>query len=127
MTKNDLPIIPLRDKILMKKIENEERVTSSGIFIPVTAQDETYNLCEVLAVGDGEIYGNDEISSYIVNYAGNVKTIRKLNIPLLPGDIVITEKIGAKVINKNNEKYVLISYSDVWGIYERKGEYGPKH
>ena len=122
MKSKDLPIIPIQDKILVRKFEREEKKTESGIIISAQVQEELekYNLCEVLALGDGEVYGNENILGYVTNYAGHIKVTKKIDFKVEVGDIVVTERVGNnKTIMKDGEKYILIGYNEIWGIYEK--------
>lgn len=87
---------PLDDKIIIKKIEQEE-TTKSGIVLPTSAKEEP-NIAEVVAIGKGII--DDEE--------------RKDEISV--GDQVIFSKYAGSEIELEDEKYTIIKYSDILAV-----------
>ncbi len=89
---------PLHDKVLIKKIEQEEK-SPGGIIIPDTAKEKPIS-GEVLAVGSGAI-----------NEQGNV---RPLDVKV--GDKVLFAKWGGTEVKIKGEEYVILKESDILGI-----------
>lgn len=89
---------PLHDKVLIKKIEQEEK-SPGGIIIPDTAKEKPIS-GEVLAVGTG-----------VINEQGNV---RPLDVKV--GDKVLFAKWGGTEVKIKGEEYVILKESDILGI-----------
>lgn len=89
---------PLHDKVLIKKIEQEEK-SPGGIIIPDTAKEKPIS-GEVLAVGSGAI-----------NEQGNV---RPLDVKV--GDKVLFAKWGGTEVKIKGEEYVILKESDILGV-----------
>lgn len=83
-----MKVIPLKDRILIKPIEAEEK-TKSGIIIPETAKENTYR-GTVVAVGDGK------------------------EIPdIKAGDTVLYEKFGGTEIKIEGDKHLILQAKDI--------------
>ena len=91
---------PLHDRILVKRIEAEEK-TPGGIIIPDTAKEKPIE-GEVLAVGPG---AHDE--------AG---TVRPLDVQV--GDRVLFGKWSGTEVLIDGEDRVIMKESDVFGVIE---------
>src|SRR3979411_703227 len=92
---------PLHDRVLVKRIEAEER-TPGGIIIPDTAKEKPVE-GEVLAVGPG---ARDETG-----------TVRPLDVKV--GDHVLFGKwAGAEVIIDGQDRLIL-KETDILGVIER--------
>lgn len=90
-------IKPLRDKVLVKPLEEQE-TTKSGIVLPETAKEKPQK-GKIIAVGSGRIAG-DEI----------------IPLEVKEGDIVIYEKYGPTEIKSNGEDYLIIKEDDILAI-----------
>jgi len=53
---------PLYDKIVVKRFEEQEQRTASGIIIPDTAKEKP-QIGEVIAVGEGKLFAKRSTSS----------------------------------------------------------------
>ena len=91
---------PLHDRILVKRIEAEEK-TPGGIIIPDTAKEKPIE-GEVLAVGPG---ARDE--------AG---TVRPLDVQV--GDRVLFGKWSGTEVKIDGEDLLIMKESDVMGVIE---------
>lgn len=89
-------IAPLADHVVVKLVKREEKVTSSGIIIPDTA-DEDLQKGEVLAVGPGRRIENGEV------YPVAVKK----------GDIVVFSKHSPRKMSVDNKDVLFIDESDI--------------
>ena len=78
---------PLGDRIIIKPLE-AEKVTSSGIIIPDTAEQEQKSQGEVVAVGEGE-------------------RIKKLGLKI--GDKVLYGKYSGDEFKEDNVEYKILS------------------
>jgi len=92
---------PLNDNVIIKPLSDEE-VTKSGIIIPDTAQKERPERGEVVAVGPGKLMDNGQRSA----------------IDLAPGNKVVFKKYSPDEIKIENEKFLIVSASDVVAIIE---------
>ena len=93
--------IPLKDRVLIKRAEQEER-TPGGIIIPDTAKEKPVE-GEVLAVGTGIRDDNG------VLHALEVKV----------GDRVLFAKWGGNEVKIDGEEYIILKESDILGILSK--------
>lgn len=89
---------PLHDRVLVKRIEGEEK-TKSGIIIPDTAKEKPQE-GEVLAIGSGTRSENGAIQPLDVK----------------PGDRVLFGKWSGTEIKLDGEDYIVMKESDIMGI-----------
>lgn len=87
---------PLGDKVVIKKIELEEK-TVSGIVLPSSAKEET-NIAEVIAIGR-EILDDD-------------KTKDEIKI----GDKVLFSKYAGTEVELEREKFIVLKYQDLLAV-----------
>lgn len=95
-----MSIKPLHDRILVKRLEVEEK-TAGGIIIPDNAKEKPTK-GEVIEVGTGT---KDEKGN---NVALDVKK----------GDIVLFAKWGGTEINLEGQEYIIMKESDILAILE---------
>ena len=91
-------IRPLQDRILVKRIEAEEK-TSGGIIIPDTAKEKPQE-GEVVAVGKGKRLDN-----------GNV-----IEPDVKAGDRVLFSKYGGTEVKYGGDEFLILSARDVLAI-----------
>ena len=98
---------PLRDRILVKRIEEQEQRVG-GIIIPDTAKEKP-QLAKVIAVGNGRI--NDE---------GKV-----FPLDVKAGDYVLIGKYSGTEIKLEGEEHLILREDEVLGVAEgvREPEY----
>lgn len=89
---------PLDDKIVIKKIEMEER-TASGIVLPSSAKEES-NVAEIIALGNK--IDKDE----------DMKGLLKVE------DKVVFSKYAGSEIELEKEKFTIIKFADVLAVIE---------
>ncbi len=87
---------PLGDKVVIKKIELEEK-TVSGIVLPSSAKEET-NIAEVIAIGK-EILDDD-------------KTKDEIKV----GDKVLFSKYAGTEVELEREKFIVLKYQDLLAV-----------
>ena len=85
-----MTVKPLGDRILVK-MEKEEEKTSSGLYIPETAQEKT-QIGAVVAVGDDE------------------------EIKVKNGDRVMYDKYSGTTIKIDSEDHLILSMGDVLAV-----------
>jgi chaperonin GroES len=101
LKENDMTFRPLHDRILVRRIEAEEK-TAGGIIIPDTAKEKPQE-GEVVAVGPG---ARDE-SGKLVEF--DVKV----------GDRILFGKWFGTEIKLNGEDLLIMKESDVMGVIEQ--------
>jgi chaperonin GroES len=95
-----MKIRPLRDRIIVKRIEEEE-TSKGGIIIPDTAKEKPQE-GKVISVGKGK-----------VNEDGK---LQKLDVK--KGDKVLFSKYSGTEINIEGEEHLIIREDDVLGVVE---------
>ncbi len=95
-----MKVKPLHDRILVQRIEEEER-TKSGIIIPDTAKEKPI-MGKVIAVGDGRILENGQ----------------KVSLTVKEGDRVLFGKYAGTEVKIEGEEYLIMREDDVLAIIE---------
>jgi chaperonin GroES len=95
-----MKIRPLQDRILVKRIENEEK-TKGGIIIPDTAKEKPSE-GKVVAVGKGKVTDDGKLQPLEVK----------------KGDRVLFSKYSGTEVNIEGEEHLIIREDDVLGICE---------
>ena len=96
-----MKIRPLHDRVIVKRLEAEEK-TASGIVLPGNAAEKP-DMGEVLAVGAGKVMDN-----------GNV---RALTVKV--GDKVIFGKYSGQTVKIDGEELMVMREEDLMGIVEK--------
>ncbi len=95
-----MKVKPLHDRILVQRIEEEER-TKSGIIIPDTAKEKPI-MGKVIAVGDGRILENGQ----------------KVALSVKEGDKILFGKYAGTEVKIEGEEYLIMREDDVLAIIE---------
>lgn len=95
-----MKIRPLRDKIVVKRI-NEEEKTKGGIFIPDTAKEKPM-MGEVIAVGTGKVLEDGKVLAPVVK----------------KGDKVLIGKYAGSEIKLDGVEHIVVGEDEVLGILE---------
>ncbi len=95
-----MKIRPLRDRIIVKRIEEEE-TSAGGIIIPDTAKEKPQE-GKVIAVGKGKIRDDGKL--------------QKLDVK--KGDRVLFSKFGGTEVTLEGEEHLIIREDDVLGILQ---------
>ncbi|MCI5151001.1 MAG: co-chaperone GroES [Candidatus Electrothrix sp. MAN1_4] len=93
-------IRPLNDRILVKRLEQEE-TTAGGIIIPDSAKEKPAE-GEVIAVGPGKM-----------NDAGE-----RVAVDVKPGDKVLFSKYGGTDVKFDGQDYLIMREDDILGVIE---------
>ncbi len=93
-------IRPLNDRILVKRLAEEEK-TAGGIIIPDSAKEKPAE-GEVVAVGPGKLADNGE----------------RTPLQVAAGDKVLFSKYGGTDVKLDGEDYLIMREDDVLGIVE---------
>lgn len=95
-----MKIRPLHDRILVKRIEEEE-VRRGGIIIPDTAKEKPQE-GKVIAVGNGKVLENGQ----------------KVPLEVKVGDRVLFGKYSGSEVKIEDEEYLILKEEDVFGVIE---------
>jgi chaperonin GroES len=95
-----MKIKPLQDRIIVKRLEEEEK-TKGGIIIPDAAKEKPQE-GKVIAVGDGKVLDNGQ------KFALTVKV----------GDKILFGKYSGTEIKIDGEEHLILREDDVLGIVE---------
>jgi chaperonin GroES len=95
-----MKIRPLQDRILVKRIDEEEK-TKGGIIIPDTAKEKPME-GKVIAVGKGKV--DDDGKAHPLD-------VKK-------GDRVLFSKYSGTEVNIEGEEHLIIREDDVLGVVE---------
>jgi len=93
-----MKIEPLHDRILVKRIEEEEK-TKGGIIIPDAAKEKPQEGM-VVAVGDGKILDNGQ----------------KVTLQVKAGDKILFGKYSGTEIKIDGEEHLILREDDVFAI-----------
>ncbi|NLT22246.1 MAG: co-chaperone GroES [Syntrophorhabdus sp.] len=95
-----MKVKPLQDRILVKRIEEEER-TKGGIIIPDAAKEKPQE-GKVVAVGDGK----------------TLESGQKAPLTVKPGDKILFGKYSGTEIKVDGEEHLILREDDVLAIVE---------
>lgn len=95
-----MKVRPLQDRILIKRIEEEEK-TSGGIIIPDTAKEKPQK-GKVLAVGSGKVLDNGT----------------KAEMTVKKGDNILFGKYSGTEIEVDGKENLILKEDDILGIIE---------
>ena len=95
-----MKIRPLQDRILVKRVDEEE-TTSGGIIIPDSAKEKPQE-GQVVAVGPGKTNDNGTVSE------PGVKA----------GDRILFSKYAGTDVNVDGDDHIIIREDDVLAVYE---------
>lgn len=95
---------PLFDNVLVEILENQERVTKSGIVLPDNVEKKEQTKGTIIALGAGKFSANGE----------------RLPMSVKVGDKVVFSKPWSddKKMEENGKKFFLVSEDDILGIIE---------
>ena len=95
-----MKIRPLQDRILVKRIEEEE-TTKGGIIIPDTAKEKPQE-GKIVAVGKGKLADDGKLTPLDVK----------------KGDKILFSKYSGTEVNIEGEEHLIIREDDVLGVIE---------
>jgi chaperonin GroES len=93
-----MKVTPLRDRILVKRLEEKE-VVKGGIIIPDSAKEKPME-GEVIAVGNGKILDNG----------------KKVPMEVKAGDHILFGKYSGSEIKIDDEEFLIMREDEVLGI-----------
>jgi len=101
MKETAMKIRPLQDRIIMKRIPEEEK-TKGGIIVPDTAKEKPLEGL-VVAVGNGKVLEDGKV--------------RPLDIK--PCDRVLFIKYAGNEVKINGEEHLMLREDDILGVIEK--------
>jgi chaperonin GroES len=96
-----MKIRPLHDRIIVKRVEEEER-TKGGIIIPDTAKEKPIE-GKVIAVGNGKVLEDGKV--------------RPLDVKA--GDRILFSKYGGTEVKIDGEEHLIMREEDILGVIEK--------
>jgi chaperonin GroES len=96
-----MKIRPLHDRILVKRLEEEQK-TKGGIIIPDTAKEKPME-GEVVAVGKGKIAEDGKV----------------IKLDVAAGDKILFSKYGGTEVKIDGVDYLIMREDDILGIIEK--------
>jgi chaperonin GroES len=96
-----MKIRPLQDRILVKRVEEEEK-TSGGIIIPDTAKEKPME-GKVVAVGKGKVSEDGKV----------------MPLDVKKGDRILFSKYAGTEVRIEGEEHLIMREEDVLGVIEQ--------
>jgi len=94
-------IRPLRDRLLVERLEEDEQKSEGGIIVPDTVKEKPTE-GKVIAVGTGRRLKNG--------------TVAPLNVKV--GDRILFGKWGGTEVKVGGKEYLILNEDDVYGVAE---------
>ena len=91
-----MALVPLGDRILVKRSDDDEQTTSGGIIIPDTAKEKPQE-GEVIAVGNGKLLDSGERQA----------------VDVAVGDLILFAKYGGTEVTYDNNEYLILREDDI--------------
>ena len=98
MAQSNKKFLPLQDRLLVKRIDSEER-SLGGIIIPDTAKEKPQQ-AKVVAVGNGKRLESGEV--------------RPLDVT--EGDVILFSKYSGSEISLDGDEHLILREEDVLGV-----------
>jgi chaperonin GroES len=96
-----MKIRPLYDRIVVKRVENEQEKTSGGLYIPDSAKEKPQE-GEVVAVGKGKRLEDGKL----------------IPLDVQPGDRILFGKYSGSDIKIDGQEYLIMREDEVLGILD---------
>ncbi len=96
-----MKIRPLQDRVLVKRIEEEEK-TKGGIIIPDTAKEKP-QMGEIMAAGKGKVTDDGKV----------------MPLDVKKGDKVLFSKYAGSEVKVEGEELLIMREDDILGIIEK--------
>lgn len=96
-----MKITPLKDRVVVKLVEEAQK-TAGGIYLPETAQKDSSNFGEIVAVGEGKVDDNGT----------------KIPVSLSVGSRVLYAKYAGNEVKDSGTTYVVLKEDDILAIVE---------
>ena len=99
-----MKVKPLQDRVLVKRIEKEER-TPGGIIIPDTAKEKPAE-GKIIATGPGKVLEDGKV----------------MPLDVKPGDHVLFAKYAGTEVKIDGEELILMREDDILGVLEAEAD-----
>lgn len=99
MAKNEIGVRPLQDRILVRRMPEEEK-TAGGLYIPDTAKEKP-SKGEVIATGKGRVLEDGKI----------------LPLEVRAGDKVLFSKFSGTELKLDGVEYLMMREEDILGVF----------
>ena len=96
-----MKIKPLADRILVKRVEQEEEVKQGGIIIPDTAKEKPME-AKIVALGTGKINEDGKKIAFVVK----------------ENDIVLLGKYSGTEVKVEGQEYLIVKEEDILAVVE---------
>ena len=96
-----MKIRPLYDRIVVKRVENDEEKTQGGLYIPDTAKEKPQE-GEVVAVGKGKRLEDGKV----------------VPLDVQPGDRILFGKYSGSDIKLDGDEYMIMREDEVLGVLD---------
>jgi chaperonin GroES len=103
-----MKVKPLQDRVLVKRIEEEEK-TKGGIIIPDSAKEKPQEGI-VVAVGRGKVLEDGKV----------------LPLDVKEGDRILFQRYAGTEIKIEGEEHLIMREEDIMGVVEQEKGKGPK-
>ena len=97
-----MKIVPLGDRVVLKRLETKEEKTAGGIFLPDSAKEKPQE-AKVVAVGPGKKDDNGKL----------------IPVDVKVGDIVLTAKWGGTEFKIESDDYIIVSEEEILAKIEK--------
>lgn len=97
-TKSKVNIRPLGDRVLVQRVEAEEK-TAGGILLPESAKEKPKE-GKIISLGDGKVLDNGERSTFSVK----------------AGDRILFTSYAGTEVKYGGEEYLIMHESDILGV-----------
>lgn len=96
-----MKIKPLWDRVLVKRLEEQEEKTSGGIYIPDSAKEKSMEGI-IVAVGTGRLTAEGKTEKLLVN----------------EGDKILFSKYAGTEVKLNGEDHIIMKEDDILGVVQ---------
>lgn len=106
--KENVVIQPVRDVVFAEIVKAGETRTNSGLVLINAVQTKACKLARVLAVGDGDVFGEPG---------------KQINIHVKVDDIIIINEYDGQSISFRGHDYILVPYTGIFGVWSNWRDY----
>lgn len=99
MAKNEIGVRPLHDRILVRRMAEEEK-TAGGLFIPDTAKEKP-SRGEIIATGKGRVTEDGKV----------------LPLEVKAGDKVLFGRYSGTELKLEGQEYLMMREEDILGVF----------
>lgn len=101
-TKEKTKLKPLRDRVVAKRLESEEKY-KGGIIIPDTAKKKQ-EMAKIISVGEGKKTEDGKL----------------IEMPVKVGDIILIDKYSGQDVTVDDQEYIIVKADDIIATIEKE-------